>query len=230
MKYKTQNWKKQRKSAIYNEIDYRCFIFCEGEKTEPHYFSSFKKLIEKNAIYKNTVQIEVKGLGLDTLRIIYYAQDYITKNRIENAHIWCVYDKDDFPAEDFNNVAYVAGSLNNRQDFLKYKVAWSNQCIEYWFVLHFEYYHSDNDRKHYISFLNEKLSALNLHKYEKNSEETFNILLKYGDPIKAIKHAKRRICDCSGQTPAQSAPATTVHELVEELAVFLPDGVRNRFI
>lgn len=48
--------------------------------------------------------------------------------------VWLMYDKDDFPLDDFDNTQYSALS---RKDIRKYKVAWSNECIELWFVLHF---------------------------------------------------------------------------------------------
>lgn len=73
-------------------------------QTEPNYFEGFKKYIELNAVYKNLVKINVQGVGAETERVLDYAIDYINKNKIENAHVWCVYDKDSFPPEHFNNV------------------------------------------------------------------------------------------------------------------------------
>ena len=53
-----------------------------------------------------------------------------------------------------------AETLNRQQNDVVYKVAWSNQCIEYWFILHFAYYTSDNDRKDYRKFLHSKFKEL----------------------------------------------------------------------
>ncbi|WP_304969408.1 RloB family protein, partial [Romboutsia ilealis] len=46
-----------------------------------------------------------------------------------------MYDKDDFPLDNFDNTQY---SAEKRKEIRKYRVAWSNECIELWFVLHFQ--------------------------------------------------------------------------------------------
>lgn len=47
-------WKKKRRQEHLPERK-NYYIFCEGEQTEPQYFSGFKRLIEENPIYKNTI-------------------------------------------------------------------------------------------------------------------------------------------------------------------------------
>lgn len=39
-----------------------------------------------------------------------------------------MYDKDDFPFDDFDNTQY---SAEQRKDSRKYKVAWSNEALSY---------------------------------------------------------------------------------------------------
>lgn len=49
--------------------------------------------------------------------------------------VWLMYDKDDFPLDNFDNTQHSAeGKIDSRQ----YKVAWSNESLELWFVLHFQ--------------------------------------------------------------------------------------------
>lgn len=227
------NWKKERKSAIYDKVEHKYFIFCEGEKTEPNYFEAFKSLIEKNPIYRNIIQIEIKGTGMNTLSIFEFAEKYVETNSIEKAKIWCIYDKDSFPPEKFNAVEQKSKSLNNKpknvEKELTYHVGWSNQCIEYWFILHFVYYDTDNDREYYIEYLNNKFMKLKVEKYAKNSKDIFEILYRYGNPKLAIRHAKKRIEESRGRTPADSAPATKVYELVVELSKYLPKEVATKF-
>ena len=50
--------------------------------------------------------------------------------------------------------------LNKNNPELQYHVAWSNECIEFWFILHFDYYTANNHRTEYISFLNNKFQEL----------------------------------------------------------------------
>lgn len=47
---------------------------------------------------------------------------------------------------------------------LQYHAAWSNECIEFWFLLHFAYYTANNHWTEYISFLNDKFRDLGIAK------------------------------------------------------------------
>ena len=188
-------WKKKRRQEYLEQKEYRYYIFCEGQQTEPQYFNGFKKYIESNPIYKDMVLIEIEPCGAETMRVIGQAEDYVKKNRLEKGQIWCVYDKDSFPAERFNGVVEKAASLNLLYPDVQYHVAWSNECIEFWFLLHFSYYTSNNHRTEYIDYLNDKFNELGLGKYAKNMTNIFDILLEKGNPKLAIRYAKRIIKD-----------------------------------
>lgn len=225
-----QNKKKKRQVEHLEIAGQRFYIFCEGEQTEPLYFRGFEKAITNNPIYKNLVHVHVEGVGAETLRVIYAAESYVKDNGIKQADIWCVYDKDSFPKQDFNAVSERAKTLNSQQDDVTYKVAWSNQCIEYWFILHFAFYTADNDRKYYRKFLNSKFRELGWTRYQKNNEELFSIMTKEGDPKQAIRWAKKRIDECKELSDTASAPATKVHLLVLDLAKYLPDDLREKYL
>ena len=174
--------------------------------------------------------IEIEPCGAETMRVIGQAEQYVRKNKIDARQIWCVYDKDSFPAEHFNGVIEKAENLNRINPNVQYHAAWSNECIEFWFLLHFSYYTSNNYRTEYIDYLNKKLSEHGIGKYAKNMEDIFEILLEYGDPKLAIRYAKKIIEEHPGMPPSQIAPGTKVYELVEELAKYFPDDIKNRFI
>lgn len=227
---KPQKKMKSRRTDYLEDAKEKIYIFCEGQQTEPLYFKGFADAIKSNAVYKNLVHVEVEGVGAETLRVINSAEEYVKSHQLKDANIWCVYDKDSFPNQNFNAVSERAAVLNEQQGDVVYHVAWSNQCIEYWFILHFEFYHSNNDRKDYRKFLHKKFEKLGWKKYEKNNVELFEIMTNKGNPKCAIKWAKKRIQDCAGQTESSSAPATKVHLLVQELAKYLPDELRNRYI
>ncbi len=229
-KIKTTQWRKQRRKEYLEKKEYRYFIFCEGEQTEPLYFEGFKRLIEGNPIYKDMVLIEIEPCAMETMRVIGMAERYVCKNQIDRGQIWCVYDKDSFPAKDFNGVAERVNKLNLENPDLQYHAAWSNECIEFWFILHFAYYISNNHRSEYIKFLNDKFTALGMGKYHKNMSDIFHILVEKGNPKLAIRYAKRIIEENKGKTPAEIAPGTKVYELVEELAKYLPEDVGINFL
>jgi hypothetical protein len=225
-----ESWKRKRRQEYLERKEFRYYIFCEGEQTEPQYFSSFKKYIESNPIYKNLVLIEIEPCGAETMRVISQAEEFVRKNKVKKGQIWCLYDKDSFPAERFNGVHDRAVFLNRLNSDLQYHAAWSNECIEYWFLLHFSYYTSNNYRSKYIEFLNSKFAELKLNKYAKNMDNIFDILLQYGNPKLAIRYAKRIIEENKGKTPAMIAPGTKVYELVEELAKYLPEDIKVKFL
>lgn len=223
------NWKKKRQQEHLALKKYRYYIFCEGQQTEPSYFAGFKKLIEENPIYRDMVLIEIEPCQAETMRVIGMAEKYVKKNNIQKGQIWCVYDKDSFPANDFNGVVNRAKQLNRENPELQYHTAWSNECIEFWFLLHFAYYTANNHRSEYISFLNDKFRELGIGKYQKNMKDIFNILMEKGNPKLAIRYAKRIINDGKGNTPTDIAPGTNVYELVEELSKYLPEDIQERF-
>ena len=225
-----EDWKKQRRQEYLETKKYRYYIFCEGEQTEPQYFAGFKRVIEENPIYRDMVLIEIEPCAAETMRDIRMAEKYVAQNNILKGQIWCVYDKDSFPASDFNGVVFRAQQLNKENPELQYHAAWSNECIEFWFLLHFAYYTANNHRTEYISFLNEKFKALGLGRYQKNMKNIFEILMEKGNPKLAVRYAKRIIKDGRGKTPTEIAPGTKVYELVEELAKYLPENVQKKVI
>jgi len=225
-----EKWKKRRRQEHMEQKLYRYYIFCEGQQTEPSYFAGFKKLIEENPVYKDMVLIEIESCQAETMRVIGMAEDYVKRNKLKKGQIWCVYDKDSFPPERFNGVVERAESLNKENPELQYHTAWSNECIEFWFLLHFAYYTANNHRAEYITFLNDKFKELGIGKYQKNMQDIFGILLEHGNPQLAMRYAKRIIKDGEGKTPTEIAPGTKVYELVGQLAKYLPEEERERFI
>lgn len=215
--------KKKRKEGSRLAQPERYLIICEGKKTEPYYFEGIKKRIEKkyDKRINERIKLKVKGTGRNTLSLLDYAKAIVEQERKQSRmyeHIWLVYDLDDFPLDNFDNTAYSVGSMNeNNNTSTKWHVAWSNQCIEIWFLLHFNYYNSDIHRAKYFEKLSEIFKDYSVDKYEKNNEDIFEILIKYGNLEDAINNAKRLCKENEGQSPSKMTPATKVYELVERL-------------
>lgn len=68
------DWKKKRRQEHLEKKRYRYYIFCEGEQTEPQYFTGFKRIIEKNSIYRDMVLIEIEPCAAETMRVIGMAE------------------------------------------------------------------------------------------------------------------------------------------------------------
>ncbi len=132
--------KKQKKESF--------LIVCEGKNTEPSYFEQFKL---------STAVITVVGEGYNTLSLVKEAKRLSEKKKGEKYdQVWCVFDKDDFPANNFNQAIALSEKLG-------FKVAYSNQAFEYWLILHFEAHQGGAmHRDSYCAKLNSYLKAFNL--------------------------------------------------------------------
>lgn len=213
---KRQGNLKKRKAEIKELEPLRFLIVCEGEKTEPNYFEALRKMLNdkyrKNFITLKVDCVDIIGKGRNTESLVEYTKKIRDNAIISYGNIWCVFDKDSFKAEQFNGAITKAENEN-------INVAWSNEAIELWFLLHFEYINSGITREQYIDKLNNhfKKYGINSGKYSKNLTNIYDILEKYGSYSKAIKFAKKLKTLHTGQTPANSKPMTTVYKLIEEL-------------
>ncbi len=185
------------------------YIFTEGKETEPNYFESKKKEIRKT-----NIQIVVKGVGYNTLSLVDYALDYISKEQIEingsaeSDKCWVVFDKDDYD-RDFDNAIRKAENNN-------LKVAYSNECFELWFLLHFDFINTAIGRKNYINKLDKKMNDIDGQNYQKNSENMYD-LIKHLEKD-AIRNAGKLLkMYKKSSTYSKKNPSTTVHLLVEDL-------------
>ena len=166
----------------------------------------------------NRVQFEIVGTGLNTRGLFEYAQKMVCESPNGYSHVWLVYDKDDFPADNFNATEELCRN-NSSEDDVTYHAIWSNQCIELWFLLHFMYLQSDLHRDEYYPKLTESLGDFGA--YAKNREDIFDILFPNLDF--AIANARKLDKVNQGKTPTQSAPGTKVFEIMEKFRDYLDD-------
>lgn len=203
-------WKRKQAKNLKRKVNLRkprdtFLIVCEGEKTEPNYFKSFKL---KSAYFK-----DVFGIGDNTEQLVQRAIKFRNDARkygVKYDQVWCVFDKDSFPAENFNKAIVLAKKENIR-------IAYSNEAFELWYLLHFDYVCTAIARTQCIVNLSARLGG----KYEKNSEEMYSKL--YAKQAQAIQNAKNLLASYPNHIPHQNNPSTTVHLLVEELNQFLSD-------
>lgn len=217
---KRKGKRKERKENNRELAPYRYLIVCEGEKTEPNYFMGLRDKI--NSKYKQSIRVEqqieidIQGTGRNTNDLVRYVEELINRSPVYYGNVWVVFDKDDFTDNQFNSAIEQAKSKG-------YKVAWSNEAIELWFILHFEFLQSAINRDEYIKKLSQKFRDLGYGKYEKNIKNIFDILTECGSIDKAIDRAKK-LLKMHGDVPASKMkPATTVYQLVEELLQYIKD-------
>jgi hypothetical protein len=179
----------------------RILIVCEGEKTEPNYFRKFQANPEVHD------SIDVRGTGYNTVSLINEAiriKNEAIQKKEPYIEVWCVFDKDDFPIESFENAIKLAAKN-------QIKCAYSIEAFELWYLLHFNFYDSALSRLQY----QKKLSELLKKPYKKNDDGMYSILRK--KQSRAIQNARKLFFrQCSSPLKDQN-PVTTVFELVEKL-------------
>lgn len=178
------------------EVRQRFLIVCEGGKTEPNYFRQFRV---------PGLVIDVEGFGLDPRQLV---DEAVTQSRKdEYDQVWCVFDRDDWPVDNFN------GALSSARA-REIRVAWSNEAFELWYLLHFHYHDTAIPRSEYMT----RLGSLLGRAYRKNRSDMYTELFDKMDV--ALKNAERLFDQYHPSNPAQDNPSTTVHLLVMELRRF----------
>ena len=122
------------------EVKQTFLIICEGVNTEPDYFNAFRL---------TSANVKALGQGMGTLALVHKAihikEQEKLKGRTYNQN-WVVFDKDDFPENDFNSAILLAQQNG-------FEVAYSNQAFEFWFLLHFNLYQGALHRSRYEKML-----------------------------------------------------------------------------
>jgi len=128
---------RSRPAAV--EIRKRILIVSEDEKSSCYYF---RKYAEKFLLGYVSVCVCGKGMSTKSLveevpRVESEQLGLLRKSGVVNPRfdeIWVVFDLDAFEGEDFDNAILMAEAMPHCH------VAWSNECFEYWYLLHFNKY------------------------------------------------------------------------------------------
>ena len=204
-KFKKQSQRRETKTI-------RCsiLIVCEGTKTEPNYFEAFAEKRQGVIVY----DIEVKGLGRGTKDVVEKA--IYLKGKNDYDRVWAVFDKDEFPAKDFNE----AISLGQKNGI---EVAWSNEAFELWYLYHFQNVTTGVSRKDYETKISAAVNASSKYKsrekykYAKKNPDNFKIMTTYGSMVSALRYAETKRGEYTDSRYANHNPCTTVYRLVRQL-------------
>ncbi|MBX2949775.1 MAG: RloB domain-containing protein [Crocinitomicaceae bacterium] len=189
-------------------------IVCEGENTEPSYFNQFRL---------SSATVKSVGEGYNTISLVNRAI-HLTNER-QYDQVWCVFDKDDFSENDFNNAIQIAKANN-------FGIAYSNQSFEYWLILHFDDHQGAGmHRKDYNDKINELLKPFNVTYDGKGNKKVTESFFELLDEIDlktnnkridlAIERAERNFNQFDHTNPAKEESSTTVFRLAKELLKYL---------
>lgn len=206
-KTKDANKLQRRRScrASYDKI----LIVCEGEKTEPLYFT---ELVQHYKL--NSANVRINGQCDSSPKSVLNKAEQLAKIEKQKDdgydRIYCVFDKDSHTTYE-ETIQKIAAKKPNDIFY----AAVSVPCFEYWLLLHFDFttspYHATPTSSIADSVL-KKLKTV-FPEYSKGKKGIFNDLI---DKISIAKDNARRSMTHAKQHDSDN-PSTNIHELIEYL-------------
>lgn len=199
----------------------RHLFVTEGTRTEPNYL---RWLIDRIcARYGEAArkQFQISPEGGNTLYLLSRAEKRLQSEIDSYQHVWIIYDKDDFPADNFDNTVARCMALNKRYRDegvdVTFHALWSNECFELWLLLHFCYQNTDIQREQYWEMLSEYIGK----PYDKTDSTVFDMLTP--EMMEAAIKRSRTLMRTYGPNtpPSQRAPTTKFYELLECLKPYI---------
>jgi len=198
----------------------KMYIFCEGEKTEPLYLSSY---IDEYAKNKSKVIFIPKTKKNTPVQLVDEAvSKKNSRDSVDGDVFWVVYDRESVSK-------YPRAKHKEAWDKAKrngINVAISNVCFEFWVLLHFhENYQPYSSFSDLISnsLLKEKLKEVGIRNYDKGSDELY-FKIRGGIPNarKRAARVNRSIIASANQNSKEYdySPYTTMHELLDAIDKF----------
>ncbi len=230
--YKQRSDRCKRREKVREIRNKQWLIICEGEKTEPNYFSALIDFLNENG--SKAIEKKIRGEGKNTLSLVKsiegyfeYADAEYSGMEIPYANIILVFDKDSFKDGQFNDAINMAKTFKKKHGIEKLIVAWSNESFELWLYLHFNFVESALTRHDYndklTDILREKGVFSKKENYERDGKKSttmFGDINNSGGSLKnALNNAKKLVDrNYNKNNPAQSNPVTMVYKAVQELA------------
>lgn len=218
----TDNLHHRRKAKLRSDVSRRkasrspyekVLIVCEGEKTEPVYFS---ELIDHYEI--NSANIRITGnCGSDPLSVVNHALKLYQEEKVKGDnfdHVYCVFDQDSYnlPPNKYQQALDKIAGAKPKDTFFAIT---SVPCFEYWLLLHFEYTTAQFNSIGGVSAGASVLQKLKEHwpEYEKSLIGIFKYRLPELDF--ATTNAVRSLT--AAEETHTNNPTTHIHELVTYL-------------
>lgn len=217
---KKRDARKQREVNIINQRPNRWLIVTEGTRTEPIYFRQIIDIINCHLPNEYKLNCDIYGEGKNTTSLVkstddlqYLIDKEVKKRIIPYDKIFVVFDRDSFDANEFNK-AIKQCEING------YIPLWSNEAIEYWFLLYFNYYDCVMSRSDYKVKIEAELKkhSLNL-EYKKNNEKCISAIINNGSLVSARRNAKRiyERFNVDNISPDKANSCTAIFKFFEEV-------------
>ena len=183
-------------------------IITNGKESEKNYFEAIR------ANFESLYTIKVKFLNRDPVGLI----DYAIEIKNDSNCVWCVFDKDEFPADAINQAMKKA-----RQEDIG--IALSNAAFEVWLINHLRLFGDEKSAKDLQGILDNELKRNGYTSgYTKNDKRVIKeVFLNHIED--ACNNAdiiyQKRVSECGGSSYriCEWNSCTTVHKLIEALRI-----------
>ena len=210
---------RDRRRSLREERQY-ILVVSEDKKSSVFYFKALNKLLQAHSA---TIGLLPKGAGRNTQSLI----KFVEKNKLkwlkevradidinDFDEVWVVFDRDSFPKDKFDNAIDSAKKHG-------YKVAWSNECFELWYLLHFRDVVAGISRNAIYDTLTKEMKLSKKYVEFKGDEgiEIHQKMTQNPSVKQAIKRAKTLFKEfCVEKIPPHRGnPCTLVFMLIEKL-------------
>lgn len=203
---------KYRKSS-HRLVHPKIFVWSHTEKAEEEYFKAFKNHLQTSLL------ITRQKTRWDPQELIEHVIEWLNnqgRGQVDSEsddQVWCVFDVDDFYKSKSETLLRAVTKATTKN----IKIAYSNECLELWFLLHFNRINASIPRDDFVSKINAAFKKHGLGEFKKN-DPVFDILLPFQDA--AINNATAIYCENDTwhqKLGPNGNPSTSIHLLVKEI-------------
>lgn len=216
---KGKNWRSGRREGRSRMVQMtRHLVVSEGKETEPRYFEGVRSAL--GAANGRKVAIVVKGTGKHTLDLLDFAVEHCRYAPETFDHVWLVFDKDDFPAADFDAMERKCAELSDGSR--TFHALWSNPCFELWPLLHLRYTTASMTAAECQRALAQAMSKDLGVEYRKNLGGLFGMVDgQRAEALHRVQRLEARHGELGNAKPSAQNPATKVGEIFDVIGPYL---------
>ena len=216
---KGKGWRSGRREGRSRMVQMtRRLVVSEGKETEPRYFEGVRAAL--GAANGRKVAIVVKGTGKHTLDLLDFAVEHCRYAPETFDHVWLVFDKDDFPAADFDAMERKCAELSDGSR--TFHALWSNPCFELWPLLHLRYTTAPMTATECQRALAQAMSKDLGVEYRKNLGGLFGMVDgQRAEALHRVQRLEAHHGELGNAKPSAQNPATKVGEIFDVIGPYL---------
>ena len=218
---KARGWRSGRREGRSRMVQMtRHLVVSEGKETEPRYFEGVRAAL--GAANGRKVAIVVKGTGKHTLDLLDFAVEHCRYAPETFDHVWLVFDKDDFPAADFDAMERKCAELSDGSR--TFHALWSNPCFELWPLLHLRYTTAPMTATECQRALAQAMSKDLGVEYRKNLGGLFGMVDgQRAEALHRVQRLEAHHGELGNAKPSAQNPATKVGEIFDVIGPYLTE-------